>query len=101
MLAACYTRSCDDGVVDHGDDDLVLAVEQMLYDLCVTGGYCLPPSAQEALLSAPPATVEAFTDAVLAAEGLDPELANREQRRALQAAIQRWFELRPVLGSRT
>jgi hypothetical protein len=83
-----------------GDADPALAVEQMLDDLCVTNGYCLPPSAQQALQASPPETVEAFTRAVLIAGGLDPELIDPKQQQALQAAIQRWFELRPVLGSR-
>lgn len=55
-------------------------VEAALEELCVNLGYCLPPSEQEALLSDPPANIEAFVDAVLLAEGLDPDSVAKPQR---------------------
>ncbi len=47
-------------------------IEALLYELCVVLGFCLSPDAQERLMSEPPADVDAFTDAVIRAEGLDP-----------------------------
>ena len=43
-------------------------------------GYCLPPSEQDAILSAPPTDADAFVDAVLVAEGLDPDSITKPQR---------------------
>ena len=47
-------------------------VESMLYELCVVLGFCLPPEEVALLKSNPPTEVDAFTDAVIRAEGLDP-----------------------------
>ena len=55
-------------------------VEAALEELCVKLGYCLPPSEQDAILSDPPADADAFVDAVLTAEGLDPGSITRPQR---------------------
>lgn len=48
------------------------AVASLLYDLCVDLGFCLPPEEQAALCDAPPGDVDAFTEAVFRAEGLEP-----------------------------
>jgi hypothetical protein len=47
-------------------------IESLLYDLCVTYGFCLPETENEKLVDDPPGTVDAFTDAVYRAEGMDP-----------------------------
>ena len=47
-------------------------VEALLYELCVVLGFCLPPDEQARLRESPPTEVDAFTDAVIRAEGLDP-----------------------------
>jgi hypothetical protein len=47
-------------------------VEALLYELCVVLGFCLPPGGQARLRESPPTEVDAFTDAVIRAEGLDP-----------------------------
>ncbi len=47
-------------------------VEALLYELCVVLGFCLPPDEQARLRESPPTDVDAFTDAVIRAEGLDP-----------------------------
>ena len=46
-------------------------VEALLYELCVVLGFCLPPDEQARLRESPPTDVDAFTDAVIRAEGLD------------------------------
>jgi hypothetical protein len=51
-------------------------LELLLEQLCVELGFCLPPDEQIRLVSSPPSSVRAFTDAVFLAEGLDPQLAN-------------------------
>jgi hypothetical protein len=47
-------------------------VEALLYELCVVLGFCLSPDEQARLRESPPTEVDAFTDAVIRAEGLDP-----------------------------
>ena len=46
--------------------------QALLYELCVRLGFCLPPADQRRLEKDPPVDVEAFADAVYAAEGADP-----------------------------
>ena len=57
--------------------------QQLLDSLCVDLGFCLTPDEQAKLCAAPPADVQAFTDAVIRAEGLDPLLADRKLHRAV------------------
>lgn len=45
-------------------------VEQLLADLCISLGFCLPPAEIRHLCEAPPETVDSFTDAVFEAEGM-------------------------------
>jgi len=47
-------------------------VEALLSELCVELGFCLPPHEHARLRESPPTEVDAFTDAVIRAEGLDP-----------------------------
>lgn len=47
-------------------------IQTLLDKLCVVLGFCLPPAEQAKLRSEPPVDVEAFIDAVIRAEGLDP-----------------------------
>ncbi|GAA4321261.1 hypothetical protein GCM10023178_32950 [Actinomadura luteofluorescens] len=44
----------------------------LLRDLCIDLGFCLPPQEHAALCDSPPTDVDAFTNAVFRAEGLDP-----------------------------
>ena len=62
-------------------------VPWMLDELCAELGFCLPPTERDAFLKAPPHDVDAFTDAVFAAEGMDPGL-RRQLRRAVRNKIQ-------------
>jgi len=66
-------------------------VEALLYDLCVTYGYCLPPNEQEALLSNPPQDVDSFVDAVLVAEGEDLSLFDKQMRSDLSDVVRDWL----------
>ncbi|QFG20907.1 hypothetical protein [Actinomadura sp. WMMB 499] len=47
------------------------AVGDLLYDLCVDLGFCLPPAVQEELRASPPTDVDAFTETVFRLEGVD------------------------------
>lgn len=47
-------------------------IGQLLDALCVDLGFCLPPEARARLVQAPPKDVDAFTDAVIQADGLNP-----------------------------
>jgi hypothetical protein len=60
---------------------------QLLNDLCVELGFCLPPEDVERLASAPPADVVTFTDAVFSAEGLPPETADRHLYRQVRDLV--------------
>jgi hypothetical protein len=66
-------------------------VEALLYELCVTYGYCLPPNEQEALEADPPTDAYAFVDAVLIAEGMDPSLADKHARSELRDVVRDWL----------
>lgn len=52
-------------------------VASLLVELCVDLGFCPPPDEQVRLRDSPPRDVDAFTDAVFIAEGLDPRFDNR------------------------
>jgi hypothetical protein len=49
-----------------------LNFDALLTELCVRGGFCPPPADCERLRSAGPFTVDAFTDALIEAEGMNP-----------------------------
>jgi hypothetical protein len=65
--------------------------EALLYELCLTYGYCLPPDDEAALLADIPEDADAFVDAVLKAEGLDAMLLDRGQRHELREVIRDWL----------
>lgn len=60
---------------------------QLLNDLCVRLGYCLPPEDQREIVNNPPTSVDAFTDAVIVAEGLNPFLMATEQRQEVRRMV--------------
>ncbi len=64
------------------------SVQRLLDDLCADLGFCLPPSERLRLREAPPTSVDAFTDAVFRAEGMDPRL-HTAQRRQVRDRIER------------
>ena len=47
-------------------------IAELLTELCVVLGFCLPPDAITRLKSEPPSDADEFADAVIRAEGLDP-----------------------------
>jgi hypothetical protein len=60
---------------------------RLLSDLCVQLGYCLPPDDQQRIIRGPPTSVDAFTDAVVVAEGFDPVLMATEQRQQVRRMV--------------
>ena len=68
-------------------EDCTVDVGQLLNDLCVRLGYCLPPDDQQRIISDPPTSVDAFTDAVVTAEGFDPVLMATEQRQQVRRMV--------------
>ena len=67
-------------------------VELLLDELCVVLGFCLPPDEQARLCEAPPTDVDAFTDAVIRAEGLDPDAGiSLNLRRDMKARVAKHF----------
>jgi hypothetical protein len=59
-------------------------VDLLLEDLCVNGGYCVPPQVNAQLRNAPPGTPETFAETVVRAEGFDPALNPHEYRSVLK-----------------
>jgi hypothetical protein len=55
-------------------DDRTVAVQRLLDELCVELGFCLRSRERTQLLQSPPTDPDEFTDAVFAAEGMDPRL---------------------------
>jgi len=47
-------------------------IAELLTELCVVLGFCLPPDAITRLKSEPPSDADKFAAAVIRAEGLDP-----------------------------
>jgi hypothetical protein len=67
-------------------------IEALLYELCVDLGFCLPPDAQVRLTSNPPRDAQQFAEAVIRAEGLDPEAdISLHLRRDVQNRVAKHF----------
>jgi hypothetical protein len=70
-------------------------VGHLLYELCSKLGHCLPEAEQRRLIASPPGNVDAFTDEVLRAEGLDPQLVSGDSRKQARALVDRYFSDAP------
>ena len=62
-------------------------LRQLLYELCVDLGFCLPPAAQSQLEKHPPDDADSFARAVFVAEGLNPDHAGRHLYRQVRNRI--------------
>ena len=60
-------------------------------ELCSELGFCLSLENQARLAADPPDEVDAFTDAVIRAEGLDPRTIDLRLRRDVKARVRRYF----------
>ncbi|MBC7796833.1 MAG: hypothetical protein H7Z37_08175 [Pyrinomonadaceae bacterium] len=70
----------------------VAEVESLLSKLCIDLGFCLPPEDENLLREKPPSDVDAFTDAVFLAEGLDPQHVDRHLYRQVREVVWQAFE---------
>lgn len=68
----------------------------LLDELCVRLGFCLPPDAKQALIEGAPSTPRAFADAVFLAEGVPLPINRSELYDQVIAVIQRAFECSSV-----
>jgi hypothetical protein len=71
-------------------DDRAIVVQRLLDELCVRLGFCLPPRAQTRLRQSPPLDPDEFTDAIFAAERMDPRLY-LHLRHDVRAVVDRWL----------
>lgn len=69
-------------------DDLDSNAERLLNELCIKLGFCLPPDKKRQLLASPPADVDAFTDAVIEAEGMG-DMSYTDTRRQVREVVDR------------
>jgi hypothetical protein len=72
------------------NDQRTSRAELALSELCSKLGYCIPPDDQEAILTNPPPDADAFIDAVLVAEGFDPRLSLKQDRRPMLDVVNTW-----------
>lgn len=70
---------------------MTVDVGHLLHELCTKLGYCLAPADQEHLVAEPPSTPAAFVDAVIRAEGLDPETMDRRNMLAVESLVDKHF----------
>ncbi len=63
----------------------------VLDTLCVKYGFCISPEKQDSLVVDPPDSVPAFTHAVISAEGLDPQLLDRQLYRQVRECVEEAF----------
>jgi len=66
-------------------------VEALLDEVCVGYGYCLPPKEEAVLIAEPLQEVNAFIDAVLLAEGLNPSTLDKRARLELTEVVHEWL----------
>lgn len=76
-------------------------MKALLDDLCVQLGYCLSPDDQQWITSDPPQSADAFTNAVVEAEGFDPALMATEQRQEVRRMAAAAFGEPVRTGGRT
>jgi hypothetical protein len=67
-------------------------VVRLIQVLCVDFGFCLTVDEAKKLQTNPPRTVDAFTQAVFAADGQDPALAGAEFYARVERAVAASFE---------
>jgi hypothetical protein len=66
----------------------------VLDELCVELGFCLPLHRRTEITASPPGTVNAFTDALFEAEGIDPTANQRlyvQVRDKIERRLGQWL----------
>lgn len=69
---------------------MIVDVPTLLDELCVRLDICLDPDARARISIAPPADIDSFEAAVLAAQGLDPLTMERRLRHDIRECIARY-----------
>ena len=69
---------------------IISDVPALLDELCVKLGLCLDPDSRARICISPPRDLDAFENAVLRAEGLDPLQTDRRLRHDLRECIARF-----------
>jgi hypothetical protein len=69
--------------IEVEDTSVESALQIVLDDLCVVLGFCLGPADNARLRSDPPEGVDAFVDAVIRSEGMDPASFDTDVRRQM------------------
>ncbi|WP_412540756.1 hypothetical protein R8Z50_34030 [Longispora sp. K20-0274] len=85
-FSALRARVWNAAVVDVRDE-LAAEILYLLRDLCVDLGFCLPPDEQLRLSVTPVRDVDAFTDAVFEAEGMEPS-HHKQLRRTVRRTVE-------------
>lgn len=75
-------------VAQRPDTTPEAAIESLPDELCRKFGFCLPPESKMALVASPPDSVHAFTDAVIAGDGLDPATYDPDIRRQMVRLVE-------------
>jgi hypothetical protein len=70
------------------DTSVESALQRVLDDLCVVLGFCLGPAENARLRSDPPEGVDAFVDAVIRSEGMDPTRFDTDLRRQMLEIVE-------------
>jgi len=65
----------------------LLEDQQLRQSVTAVAAPGLPPEDQQRIINDPPTSVDAFTDAVVVAEGLDPVLMATEQRQQVRGLV--------------
>lgn len=81
------SRRHSDRALEAKDDSRETILEALLDQLCLTFGFCLPPDAKAVLRTSPPEGVDEFTDAVIAAEGMNPATLDSSLRRGMREMV--------------
>ncbi len=69
-------------------------VAALLDELCIDLGFCLPPNHRTRLQNEPPAEADALADAIIRAEGLDPDAdIRRKLCRDVKARVAKHFKI--------
>jgi len=66
-------------------------IQQLLDELCVRLGFCLPPKVQKRLVQNPPIEPKRFCEVVIKAEGLDPSMIEKKLYRDVLSMVETAF----------
>jgi hypothetical protein len=66
-------------------------MRQLLNEVCVDLGFCLPPAELTRLMAERPPTADELTDAIFTAEGLDPAVADRALWKKVRERVVKYF----------